>query len=263
MERVLKGDAKAEFLQKANIVGSHIVIYVTMIMATMIVYVFPSYTYCDQRQYMQRYLRKPPDMKVRSFTTRLIQLNTYLPYFPPDRPSHLVTSLPDDDIKEILYQAMPNTRKKKMVEQLYNYLDGSIHSMAEFFEMRVENLEKSIPTSFPLRNNKRSKKGSKKKKLVTFDDSEDKDSDQGHTRKMFYQYHGTCGHAADQCTTLKAIVKQAKQKKCKYFDKKKRFTKHEVNVMGQKQVKKALKQKKRKRTEVIFAIKKMSGFDSG
>ena len=119
------------------------------VMATMTVHVFPTYAYCDQRRYMQRYLKKPLDMKVRSFTTRLIQLNTYLPYFPPDRPGQLVTSLPDDDIKEILYHAMPNTWKKKMIEQGYNYLDGPIHSMAEFFETRIENLEKSIPTSVP------------------------------------------------------------------------------------------------------------------
>ena len=71
-------------------------------------------------------------MKVQSLTTRLIQLNTYLPYFSPDHPSQLVTSLPDDDIKEILNHAMPNTWEK-MVEQIYNYLDGPIHSMAEFF----------------------------------------------------------------------------------------------------------------------------------
>ena len=48
----------------------------------------------------------------------------------------------------------------------------------------------------------------------------------------------------DECTTLKALVKQAKQKKGKHFQKKKRFTKHEVNIMVQKQVEKAMKQKK-------------------
>ena len=78
-------------------------------------------------------------MKVRPFTTRLIQLNTHLPYFLPDRPGQVATSLPDDDIKEILYHAMPNTWKKKMIEQGHNYLDGPINSMAELFETRIEN----------------------------------------------------------------------------------------------------------------------------
>ena len=47
---------------------------------------------------------------------QLIQLNMHLSYFPPDRPGQLVTSLPDDDVKEILYDAVPNTWKKRMVE---------------------------------------------------------------------------------------------------------------------------------------------------
>ena len=64
MERVLKGDSKAEFLQKANLVGSHTVANFTMVMATMTVHIFPTYVYCDQRLYMQRYLKKHPDMKV-------------------------------------------------------------------------------------------------------------------------------------------------------------------------------------------------------
>ena len=254
MEWVLNGDAKAEFPQQANLVGSCTVKNFTTIMATMTAHIFPAYTYRDQRQYMQRYLKKPPDMKVRSFTTKLIQLNTYLPYFPPGLPGQVVTSLVDDDIKEILYHAMPNMWNKKMVEQGYNYLDGPIHAMAEFFETRNENEEKSIPPNVPSRNRKKSKKGSKKKKRVTFDDFKDEDSEEEHIGKIFCQYHGTCGHTTDKCTTLKALVKQAKQKRSKHFDKKKRFTKHEVNIMVQKQVKRAMKQKKKKDTEELRAF---------
>ena len=58
-------------------------------------------------------------------------------------------------MKKILYQAMPNTLKKKMVEQGYNYLDGLIYSMVEFFETRIENLNKSIPPSVPSRKRKK------------------------------------------------------------------------------------------------------------
>ena len=113
MERVLKDDAKAEFLQQANLVGSCTVANFTMVMAAIIAHIFLTFAYCDKRRYLQRYLRKPPEMKVQSFTTRLIQLNIYLLYFLPDCPGQLVTSLPDDDIKEILYQAMPNMWKRK------------------------------------------------------------------------------------------------------------------------------------------------------
>ena len=84
-----------------------------------------------------------------------------------------------------------------------------------------------------------------RKGIWSLEDSDDEDSDEGHLGKKFCQYHGTCGHTVDQCITLKALVKQAKQKKSKHFDKKKRFTKYEVNDMLQKHVEKALKQKKK------------------
>ena len=58
---------------------------------------------------------------------------------------------------------MPNMREKKMLEQGYNNLDGPIHSMAEFFETRIESLQKSISASVLSRNNRKTKiKGSKK-----------------------------------------------------------------------------------------------------
>ena len=41
-----------------------------------------------------------------------------------------------------MYHTLPNTWKKKMVEQGYNYLDGSIKNMTEFFESRIENPER-------------------------------------------------------------------------------------------------------------------------
>ena len=91
MVRVVKGDAKAVFLQKTNLVCSRTVANVTIVILTMTVHVFPTYAYRDQRQHMQGHLRKLPDMKVRSFTTRPIQLNKWFLYFPPDHPGQLVT----------------------------------------------------------------------------------------------------------------------------------------------------------------------------
>ena len=108
MERVLKGDAKAEFTQQVNLVGSCTVGNFTTVMATMTMHIFPVLAYQDQKWYMYRYLRKPKTMKVRTFTTRLIQLNNQLPYFSPDCIGQMVTALPDNEVKEILYHEMPN-----------------------------------------------------------------------------------------------------------------------------------------------------------
>ena len=68
---------QTEYCQKANFVGSCAVANFTMVIATMTVHILPTYTYCNQRQYMQRYLRKNPDIKVQ-LTIRLIYLNTNL-----------------------------------------------------------------------------------------------------------------------------------------------------------------------------------------
>ena len=76
---------------------------------------------------------------------------------------------------------------------------------------------------------------------MTFGYFEDEDLEEEHKGKKFGQYHGTCGHTTDECTTSKALVKQAKQKKGNHFQKKKKCTKHEVNIKVQKQVKNALK----------------------
>ena len=133
--------------------------------------------------------------------------------------------------------------------------------MAEFFETRIENLEKSIRSSVPSRNRKKSKKGYKKRKGVTFDDYKDEDSEEEHKTKKFCLYHCTRGHTTVECTILKALLKQAKQKKEKYFDEKKRFTKHEVNIMVQKEVKQAMKKKKKKYAEELHAFEIISVFN--
>ena len=113
MERVLKRDAKAEFLQQANFVDDCTVANFTTQITTVTVHIFLIYAYCNQRQYLKMYLGEPHDMKVRVFATTLIQLITSLLYFLPELSYQLIKSLPDDDIKEILHHTVPNTRKKE------------------------------------------------------------------------------------------------------------------------------------------------------
>ena len=189
-------------------------------------------------------------MKVRTFTTRLIQLNNYLPYFPPNCIGQMVTALPDDEVKEILYHAIPNSWRKKMTEQGYNYLDRYIQEISGFFEIRVENLETPAPSPAvrSLTRNKK-KENSKKRKAVSFEDSDRDFSEKKKpsNRKKFCQYHGKCSHSTSKCTTLKALIKQAKSNKSKEFRKggKKTYTKHKVNVLIKKKIKKAFKGRKK------------------
>ena len=171
MERVLKGDAKTEFTQQANLVGSCNVGIFTTKIPTMTVNDFPVLAYQDQNWYKYRHLRTPKTMQVCSFTTRLMQLNNYLPYFPPDHIGQMVTALPNDEVKEILYNAMPNLWKKKMIRQGDNYLDRSIQEKSGFFEIRIENLEAPAPSpAVRILTRKKKKKNSKKQKAISFED---------------------------------------------------------------------------------------------
>ena len=74
--------------------------------------------------------------------------------------------------------------------------------MAEFFKIRIKNLEKSIPPSVPSRNSEKSKKRSKKRKAVNFGDSKDYDSEDEYKGKTFFQYRGMCGHKTEERKTL-------------------------------------------------------------
>ena len=56
----------------------------------------------------------------------------------------------------------------------------------------------------------------------------------------------------DECTTLKALIKKAESNKSKGFKKgvDKTYTKHEVNVLIEKELKKAFKGRKKRKQEL-------------
>ena len=84
-------------------------------------------------------------------------MNTY-PFFPPETEGQESSKLSDDDMKDILYHAMPNSWKQNMTEQGYNYIAQTLTEMTEIFEIRIENLETPVET-------KKFNKGKGKKKV--------------------------------------------------------------------------------------------------
>ena len=249
--RVLQGDAKAQFEAQTGHFGSQTAGNFKSVMAAMTVHVFPRYALRDQKRYLTRYLEKPLKMKVRKFVTRLTQLNHYLDSFPPDSPGQQVEKLPDHEVKEILFYAMPKSWQKSMTVQGYNYMDDkeTVQSMADFFELRCENLEVK-----PEKKSKDKKASSKKKKSsVQFqDDSEEESSEDEKPRsnRLYCLYHGRCGHTSDKCEELKKLIRQAKKNKFPKKAKGKRSTsynKHEVNALLDKKLKKVFKSKKKKK----------------
>ena len=103
-------------------------------------------------------------MKLRSFISRLQELNTYLEEFPPDTEGQETAPLSADEIIDIIYHSMPNTWKNKMIEQGFNYAYSTIKEMADFYETRVENLEPKEDWKKSLVASKKKKKSHKKRK---------------------------------------------------------------------------------------------------
>ena len=264
MERVLKGDAKAEFIVKANAEGTKTVEHFEVVMNKMTTHVFPTFAYRDQKRYLTRYMRKPPGMKVKAFTTRLVQLNEYLTYFPPDTAEQVVTKLSFDDLKEILYHAMPNSWKKKMTEQGFNYIAYPINEICDFFQTRCENLETQVETG----SEKKKKKSNGKRKKVKISEADDSSSAEseaeGSSKKKYCAYHGWCGHTTSSCNDLKELIKKSKRKKQKGYAKAgKSYNKQELNAFFKKKLKKALKVgKNASRTQELRNFENMDLSDS-
>ena len=87
-ERLLTGDAKATLNQAALDIGIRTVENFNKTLAEITKHLFPAYTFCDQQKYLRRHLIIPRSMKLRSFISRLQELNAYLEEFPPDIEGH-------------------------------------------------------------------------------------------------------------------------------------------------------------------------------
>ena len=151
-----------------------------------------------------------------------LQLNKYLPYFPPVHVGQTVIALSNDEVKEILYHAKPNLWRKKMTKQGYNYLERSVQEMTSFFETRIENQEALAPPPNDQKPPKNKKRGSYKKHKASSYEESDKDpseDEKSPSKKKFSQYHVNNSPSTDECTMLKALIKNDKSYKSKGFGK--------------------------------------------
>ena len=69
-------------------------------------------------------------------------MTAYLEEFPPDTEGQETSPLPADEIMDIIYHSAHTTRKNKMIEQGFNHANSTIKEMTDYFEIRVQNLEK-------------------------------------------------------------------------------------------------------------------------
>ena len=174
-------------------------------------------------------------MKLRSFISRLQELNAYLELFPTNTEGQETAPLPADDIMDIIYHSMPTTWKKKTMEQGFNYANSTVKEMTDFFETREENLEPKEEKKKFSAAAKKSLEKIKKRKREDSDSSvvkslkkikkrkrEDSNSSvvkfseefsvEHHANSKYFILRCKCGHSMDSCKDLRAMINKHEQK---------------------------------------------------
>ena len=167
----------------------------------------------NQKQYLRHELKKPNRLTARETSTRLLQLNTWLAYYPADgdNPAAEVTKLDEIELREIYYRLLPMAWRRKMDENV-NFdrnregLRGLIEyaERLEVSEARFEGKTKENPTP-----NDKSQVGSKKadsraKKGKSETGGANSDGNRSTTTgSRDCLVHGPgCGHSSHKCKIL-------------------------------------------------------------
>jgi hypothetical protein len=128
---VLKGDALAHFTQAAISAGAETADNYVLCVRSLTTHVFPQRALRIQKRYMRRYMRKPRDMRMRVFRSRVVELNNYLDRFPAGFEDQ---KLDDEEVLDILEFATPNGWQREMVRQGFDASQATDQDLVEFCE---------------------------------------------------------------------------------------------------------------------------------
>ena len=237
--RVLQGDALASFEEAAKDHGEDKVEKFNSCLDDVTSHVFPQRALQKQKRCMRRSMRKPSNMTVREYATRINELNTYLEKFPPNKKRQ---RLDDDEILDLLEFGVPRSWQNQMTLQGFDPQSDPSKKVIDFVKFceRIENSTQEMNNNKnnPIQNGSSKRNGEKKRKL-----------------KNYIGEIPTCilhgeGHSTEECKT---IQKWAKRQKSEYAqknsksdgkfsnwkkkDSNKKFTKNDLNAMVAKAVK--------------------------
>ena len=172
---------------------------------------------------------------------RLIEINSYLPEFPPTTTGGAdPASLPDDELLDILEFGMPSSWQKQMVLQDFDPLQHTIKQFTEFCE-RMEQVEAHEGTKVTSSSSNKKSEGSKSS------GSKKRGREQVEQEvEKYCMLHGKGNHSTEDCRTLKA---QAKHMKATYEaqmpeNHQKLKNRQELHAIIAESVEEALKKKK-------------------
>lgn len=234
--RLLEGEALSTFNNTATLQNAETVANFKLCVEAVTKSIFPTRAVLLQKRFMRRYLRKPASMKTREYVARLVELNNYIPKFPPTAGNGIPVSLPDDELVDVIEFGVPNSWQRNMILQDFDPLQHTVAELVSFCE-RLEQVEQAEGVTNANANADKGK--TKKKKRQRTDDSDvSKDC----------MLHGKgCGHSTSECRTLMAQAKKMKQNWDAQDPSKKRAfkQKQELNALVSEALEEALKRKKK------------------
>ncbi len=186
-----------------------------------------------QKRSMRRDMRKPANMKIRTYVNHMIRINQdELPHLPPFRANQQLTP---DELTDIVCFGLPKSWIRKMDEHNFDPLEHDIMQVVAFGE-RMEAAEDFDPNAErkPAANN--GKKPSKKHKTVRNNGGD-----------KWCHFHETDTHNTAECETLKRLKEKGDNKPSRNktwrrkSDDAKTLTKKELAAIARKAGEKAIK----------------------
>ena len=132
MRTVLKGDALTHFNQYFLTAGNEENDTFDLAVRSLITHIFPLRALRIQKRYMRRYMRKPRDMKMRTYRNRVVELNNYLARFPSN--FNDAQKIDDEEIVDILEFGTPNKWQYEMVCMGFDSATATSQELVEFCE---------------------------------------------------------------------------------------------------------------------------------
>ena len=209
-----------------------------------------------QKRYMRRKMRKPNDMRTRTYIAHIHKMNLEeLPLLPPMNANQ---SLPLEEVKDIVIYGLPKSWVRKMDEFDFDPYNGSMGEVINFCE-RMESAEDHDNTAKTVKHD--GHKSAKKPKPSNYR-SEDKKNGE-----KWCDFHETDTHNTKDCVTVKQLKAEHDGGGKRSYNKNKtwkrksddasKFSKKELSAIAAKAGKKAVKEAKdKKKSLYLMAMKR-------